>query len=146
MTLLDVNVLIALCDVDHEHHADAIGWFETNAHLGWSSCPLTQNAVMRIMSNKKYPNPRPLQAIIDQLSHLCASQHHAFWADDLSIMDSDKFHHMHLLSHLQITDIYLLGLAIHNRAAFLTIDAKIPLNAVVGAKKNHLINLLKPNQ
>jgi hypothetical protein len=48
--LLDVNVLIALCDARHEHHELAARWFVAHAARGWASCPLTQNGAIRIMS------------------------------------------------------------------------------------------------
>jgi predicted nucleic acid-binding protein len=40
--LLDVNVLIALLDATHIHHASARAWLEANIEQGWASCPLTQ--------------------------------------------------------------------------------------------------------
>ncbi len=57
--LLDVNVLIALLDPDHVHHRSATGWLVQNLHLGWASCPLTQNGCIRIMSQPAYPNGAP---------------------------------------------------------------------------------------
>jgi uncharacterized protein len=43
--LLDVNVLIALLDVDHSLHRRAGEWFEAAARAGWASCPITQNGI-----------------------------------------------------------------------------------------------------
>ena len=54
--LLDVNVLIALLDPDHSLHQRAREWFSRNAPGGWTSCPLTQNGCVRIMSHPGYPN------------------------------------------------------------------------------------------
>jgi predicted nucleic acid-binding protein len=53
--LLDVNVLIALLDSDHVHHARARAWLKENIRHGWASCPLTQNGCIRIMSQPGYP-------------------------------------------------------------------------------------------
>jgi len=55
--LLDVNVLIALHDADHVHHARAGQWFEVNGKSGWASTPLTQNGCLRIMAQAGYSNP-----------------------------------------------------------------------------------------
>ena len=56
--LLDVNVLIALLDSAHIHHAQTMTWLSGNITSGWASCPLTQNGCIRIMSQPGYPNAR----------------------------------------------------------------------------------------
>lgn len=58
--LFDVNVLIALHDREHVHHALAAQWLESNIEHGWASCPLTQNGCLRMMSQPGYSNPLPL--------------------------------------------------------------------------------------
>jgi predicted nucleic acid-binding protein len=63
--LLDVNVLIALLDSDHVHHARARAWLKENIRHGWASCPLTQNGCIRIMSQPGYPNALPATAVAD---------------------------------------------------------------------------------
>ncbi len=50
--LLDVNVLIALLDAGHVHHATASVWLYANVEKGWASCPLTQNGCLRILRLK----------------------------------------------------------------------------------------------
>jgi hypothetical protein len=55
----DINVLVALLDLDHVHHARARSWLQREASSGWASCPLTQNGCVRIMAQPKYPNPLP---------------------------------------------------------------------------------------
>jgi predicted nucleic acid-binding protein len=47
--LLDVNVLIALLDRRQVHHKQAHAWFAASHAAGWATCPLTQNAVLRIL-------------------------------------------------------------------------------------------------
>jgi uncharacterized protein len=51
----DVNVLIALLDPDHSLHERARAWFSRNAPRGWTSCPITQNRCVRIMSHPRDP-------------------------------------------------------------------------------------------
>ena len=58
--LLDVNMLIALLDEEHEKHAAATHWFNNNAITGWASCPITENGCLRIMSQGGYPNLLPI--------------------------------------------------------------------------------------
>jgi predicted nucleic acid-binding protein len=55
IALLDVNLLIALFDPAHVHHEAAHGWFARNGKDCWATCPLTENAFVRILSNPAYP-------------------------------------------------------------------------------------------
>ena len=54
--LLDVNVLIALIDPAHVQHDAAHDWFGRLGHLAWATCPLTENGLLRIVGNPRYPN------------------------------------------------------------------------------------------
>ncbi|PJN94116.1 VapC toxin family PIN domain ribonuclease, partial [Amaricoccus sp. HAR-UPW-R2A-40] len=54
--LLDVNVLIALTDPAHVAHDDAHVWFAETGRHAWATCPITENGVLRILGNPKYPN------------------------------------------------------------------------------------------
>ena len=54
--LLDVNALIALVDAQHVHHDLAHHWFSRHAPAGWATSPLTQNALLRILGNRRCPN------------------------------------------------------------------------------------------
>ena len=56
--LLDVNVLVAVLDPEHVKHVAAYDWFGENLATGWASCPLTENACLRVMTNPRYPNPK----------------------------------------------------------------------------------------
>ena len=58
-SLFDVNVLIALLDAAHVHHARATQWLGENIRHGWASCPLTQNGCIRILAQPNYPNSVP---------------------------------------------------------------------------------------
>ena len=55
--LLDINVIIALLDANHVMHACARRWLERELETGWASCPVTQNGVLRILSQPAYPTP-----------------------------------------------------------------------------------------
>ena len=142
ISLLDVNVLIALCDGRHEHHLSAAQWFVDNAANGWASCPLTQNGAIRIMSTPAYPGARPVSQVLEQVKALCASAHHHFWSDAVSLTDERILNAAHLLGHRQLTDAYLLALAVHGGGQLVTLDGAIPLKAVHGAKANSLVRLI----
>ncbi len=139
--LLDVNVLIALHDRDHVHHERAAEWLLAHASKAWASCPLTQNGCLRIMSHPAYPSSRPLVALMNMLRRSTSTPAHEFWSDDTSILDARHFHQAHMHSHRQITDIYLLALAVKNGGRLVSFDIRIPLTAVPGAGPAHLIAL-----
>lgn len=139
--LLDVNVLIALLDADHSVHARAMTWFASHAKVGWASCPITQNGCTRIMSHPGYPNPLPVRAIMDRLAEASASTFHEFWADDISLLDAKVARSARIHGPRQITDVYLLALAVRHGGRFVTFDASVPREAVVGADEAHIVVL-----
>ena len=139
--LLDINVLIALHDRDHVHHSHATSWLAANIKHGWASCPLTQNGCLRIMSQDGYSNPQPLSVLMPMLLHSTSDAHHHFWSDDISLLDAARFNHGFTHSPRQLTDLYLLGLAVKQGARLVTFDKRIPLSAVRGASPRHLVTL-----
>lgn len=139
--LLDVNVLIALLDADHSLHARASEWFAGRARSGWASCPLTQNGCARIMSHPGYPNALPVRAVMQRLGEAVASPLHEFWPDDVSLLDAGVADSARVHGPRQITDVYLLALAVRHRGQFATFDAAISLEAVRHAQKRHLLVL-----
>jgi toxin-antitoxin system PIN domain toxin len=118
-----------------------MGWFTEHAEKGWASCPITQNGCVRIMSNSGYPNALPLQAVVKHLSDACAEHVHEFWADELSLLDSELIDATRIHGPRQLTDIYLLALAVEHKAKFVTFDGKIPLTAVRKARPENLLVL-----
>jgi toxin-antitoxin system PIN domain toxin len=139
--LLDVNVLIALSDAHHVHHNPAKRWLMAHATEGWASCPLTQNGAVRILSQPNYTNPRPLSDVLTQVTGMCRGDGHQFWADDITILDPKLFNHGHVHGHRQLTDVYLLGLAMYHQGCFVTLDGQIPLSSVKGAQPHHLVKI-----
>ena len=139
--LLDVNVLIALHDQDHVHHRQAAQWLTQHAQLGWASCPITQNGCLRIMSQPGYPNAQPLAVLIAMLQGSTQAPQHAFCPDDVSALDAGTFEHRHMHSARQLTDLYLLSLAVRRGGRLVTFDQRIPLSAVRGARTEHLLVL-----
>ena len=139
--LLDINVLIALHDRDHVHHVRAATWFEANIAHGWASCPLTQIGCLRIMNQPGYSSPQPLAALMAMLQSSTRATVHEAWFDDISILDAERFQHAHMHGHRQLTDLYLLGLAVKNRGRLASFDQRIPMSAVHGARPEHLVTL-----
>lgn len=139
--LLDVNVLIALLDADHLHHARTTAWLSDNLAAGWASCPITQNGCIRIMSQPAYPNSRPVRAVAERLAEAAAAPEHEFWADDISLLAPGLLTWDRVLGARQVTDLYLLALAVRHRGRFVTLDGGIPLQAVPGADQSNSLVL-----
>ena len=139
--LLDVNVLIALLDADHSLHARATQWFALHARRGWASCPITQNGCARIMSHPGYPNALPVRAIMERLTEASSSTYHEFWPDDISLLDAQIADSARIHGPRQLTDLYLLALAVRHSGRYVTFDSSVSLSAILGAEKKHLVAL-----
>ena len=139
--LLDVNVLIALLDSDHSLHARATEWCVDHARAGWASCPITENGCMRIMSHPGYPNPVPVRAVMERLRGAGASPVHEFWPDDISLLDARVADSTRIHGPRQLTDLYLLALAVRHRGQLVTFDSSVSRDAVMGAERRHILAL-----
>lgn len=137
--LLDVNLLVALFDPDHIHHELAHDWFADHRRDGWATCPITENGFVRVLSNSTYGAAlqRP-SGLLDRLRRFCAGEHHRFWPASVSLRDDKLFTAALVRGHRQVTDVYLLGLAVRMKGRLATFDATIPRNAVVGATADHV--------
>jgi toxin-antitoxin system PIN domain toxin len=139
--LLDVNVLIALLDGSHVHHALVTEWLVKTLAKGWASCPVTQNGCIRILSQPGYPNSVPAVQVAERLTDATQHSSHAFWADSISLLQPGRLTWDQVLSSRHVTDAYLLALAVEHGGRFVTLDRGIPLGAVAGALPKHLLVL-----
>lgn len=139
--LLDVNVLIALLDADHLHHQRASTWLAENLEAGWASCAITQNGCVRIMSQPSYPGSLPAARVADRLRDATATAHHRFIDDAPSLLDVERFDTGQLLGHRQVTDAWLLGLAVAHGLRFVTFDGHVAIRVVRGARAEHFLAL-----
>ncbi len=140
VALLDVNVLVALFDVGHPMHTNAHDWLSRNRKYGWATCPLTINGCVRILSNPAYTRAKAtLGVAAEDLRVACSAADHEFWADSVSILDESLFRTGAVAGHKNITDVYLLGLAVRNHGRLATFDRSIPLKAVHGAEPRNLV-------
>jgi toxin-antitoxin system PIN domain toxin len=139
--LLDVNVLIALIDPVHVQHDAAHAWFAAHGQRSWATCPLTENGVLRIVGNARYPNsPGTPAAVAPLMAGLRSLPGHVFWTDDISLLDPEKFDTARLLTTGQVTDSYLLALARFHGGQLATFDRRLVADAVLdGAGSLHLI-------
>lgn len=134
-------MLIALIDPGHVSHDDAHRWFEASGQSAWATSPITENGVIRIVGNPKYPNSPGSPAIVAEIIRtLRALSGHRFWPDDISLAGSNDLDVAKILTPAQVTDTYLLALAKAHGGTLATFDRKLSAAAVKGGKSAlHLI-------
>ncbi|MGL5859383.1 MAG: type II toxin-antitoxin system VapC family toxin [Angustibacter sp.] len=137
--LLDVNVLLALLDSDHVDHSRASAWLDQEITGGWASCAITQNGFVRVISQPRYPSPVPPHEAIALLRSAAAGQHHEFWPCDVSLLDAATVESARLHGPRQVTDAYLLALAVRHGGRFVTFDQALSPSAVAGVTEASLV-------
>ena len=139
--LLDVNVLIAQIDPGHVAHDDAHVWFAARGAAAWATCPLSENGVIRIVGNPRYPNSPGSPAIVAEIvGKLRKLPGHVFWSDDVSLVGDAAVDAGKILTSVQVTDTYLLALAKAHGGQLATFDRKLSTLAVKQGKAAlHLI-------
>ena len=137
--LLDVNVWVALFDDAHVASAQANALIDTPG-VAIATCPLVENGVIRVLNIPSYGRRGALglQRVRAQLVHACQSLDHEFWPDDVTLRDDNAVDFNRVHGHNQVTDLYLLALAVKHAGTLVTFDQNIPLNAVHGAAAHHL--------
>jgi len=124
--LLDVNVLVALVRSEHVSHEIVQSWFGRHSRQGWATCPFTESGMVRIISNPAFSSTalspqQALKLLLENLSH----RHHEFWPDTLGFDHAIAPFRDRVVRHGQITDAYLLGMAIHKGGTLVTLDRGI---------------------
>lgn len=130
--LLDISILIALCDPNHVAHERVTLWFEETGGKAWVSCPITENGFVRIISSPSYPGlSGSVPVAAELLRRLRRHRGHHFWADDYSITNR-IVDLRRIAGPKQVTDLYLLGLAAQRKGKFSSLDLTIPAKLVQG--------------
>ena len=136
--LLDTNLLIALAWPNHVHHIEAQRWFAQAKAAGFRTCPITETGFVRISSNPSFTPeaviPGEALALLERIRSLPG---HGFWPDDLPIDAALK--PGRIVGHRQVTDGYLLALAISHGGILATLDRGA---AVLAGKDRDFLELL----
>ena len=105
----------------------------------WATCPLTENAFVRVLSNPAYPGRgTTIEDAVSRLRTFCSVQEDQFWPDSVSIQGRGRVRWNHVQGYRQIAYVYLLALAVSNRGRLATFDSTISLKAVEGATAENL--------
>lgn len=140
--LLDVNVWVALLDEAHVFHAQALAFIERR-RVQIATCPLVENGVVRVLNLPGYSQFGPVgfDVVARKLAEICAAVDHTFWPDDVSLRTPGMVNWPRVIGHNQITDLYLLALAVAHDGCLVTLDHRVAPTTIVGAGDRHLLLL-----
>jgi len=129
-SLLDVNVLVASSDLEHVAYRKVHAWLQATGSRAWATCPLTQSGFVRIISNPRFhPKRVEVAEALGLLADITQRPGHRFWPLDISFVEAVQPFRDRVIGCQQVTDAYLLGLAIRNRGCLVTLDRGIEMLA-----------------
>ncbi len=135
--LLDVNAVIALLTEDHVHHRRMKDWFQMPA-LQWALCAFTEAGVLRYLTRPK-PLGISMKVAISILANLAQEPGYHYQAIRTDWKTLTHPFAKLIFGHNQITDAYLLGLAIQEDLVLVTFD-KAMLH-MAGEHRQHVLLL-----
>ena len=138
-------MLVALLRPAHEAHARAVAWFAHVPGREWATCPITESGLTRILSNRAFSRdcltPWEAQAL---LAANTRAAEHEFWPDDLPCTEALEPLRGRLLGHRQVTDAYLLALALRRGAQLATLDRGVAeLVPASSPQRNSIVLVVK---
>jgi toxin-antitoxin system PIN domain toxin len=137
--LVDVNALIAFLDEDHIHHELAKQWFQSPG-LHWSICPFVEAGLLRHLVRPR-TGGLSIAAATQALSRLRQWPGYRYQPIDSDWQTLTQPFAKRLFGHRQITDAFLLGLAIRHGLILVTFDRA--MLHLAGEYTNHIL-LLEP--
>lgn len=140
--LVDLNVLIALTDSEHIHRQKAERWFLSEGRDNWGLCPLTEAGFIRITTSLATQRSAiTIDRAISILQALRAHPGYRYWpiTDAESWVAVTAGFAARISGHQQITDAYLLGLAIKKNGVLVTFDRGLRYMAGPEYSRNLLI-------
>jgi toxin-antitoxin system PIN domain toxin len=122
--LLDVNVLVALTARSHVHHRLVKEWFYASPTLRWDICAFTEAGFLRNATA-----PRSGQITMSEateiLKHLAQHPGYRYLPIDVDWQTLCSPFFPRLYGTKQVTDAYLLGLAVREGLVLVTMDKAI---------------------
>jgi hypothetical protein len=138
--LLDLNVLIALTDDEHRHYQRANQWFDSLGREEWGICPLTEAGFIRLTTNPATgPMFSTFAKAIAVLKDLATQPGYRYWPIFDPWVAVTACFASRITGHQQITDAYLLGLAVKENGVLVTFDRGLKYLAGPEFRNNLLI-------
>lgn len=140
--LPDVDVWVALLDEAHVFHTQALDFIQRK-RLKIAICALVENGVVRVVNLPRYSRLGPVgfAPVADKLAEICASLEHESWPCEVSLREAGLVNWPRVMGHDQITDVYLLALAVARGGCLVTLDHGVAITTVPGAVARHLDHL-----
>lgn len=138
--LLDLNVLIALTDDSHQHYKRAWDWLRIPGQQSWGICPLTESGYVRVTTNPAaHSGARTLAKSSAVLTELTREPGYCYWPISESWATLTAPFADRIFGHQQVTDAYLLGLAIKEDGVLVTFDRGLKYMAGPEFSRNLLV-------
>jgi toxin-antitoxin system PIN domain toxin len=139
--LLDASVLIPLLWPRHKHQQTVRAWFQKNAAQSFASCSLTQAGFVRLTSSLDVMGEKYSLLEAKELLWAFTNQSaHTFWPTNLSLFEAMAPFEKRMQGSKQITDAYLLGIAISHGGKFATVDRAV--KSLAGPKFAGMVELV----
>jgi toxin-antitoxin system PIN domain toxin len=131
-------VLIALIDKNHVLYTKATEWFDTSGHRDWGVCAFAEAGLLRLLTNPKVGS-LSIEVASDVLATLIDHPGYRFWPmeEDWATLAAPFIERV--FGHQQITDAYLLGLAVKEDGILVTMDKAIKYLAGTKYSRNVLL-------
>jgi toxin-antitoxin system PIN domain toxin len=140
--LLDVNCLIALIDRDHRHYRSMHRWFDEAGHKDWGVCPFTEAGFVRVTTNPSYgPTLRTIEQATAILGELARARGYRYWPMERPWAVLTEPFGGRIFGHQQVTDAYLLGMAVQQGGVLVTFDKGV--GYLAGAEYGRHVLLLE---
>jgi uncharacterized protein len=138
--LLDLNVVIALTEEEHTHFDRAQRWFNTLQGRSWGTCPITDAGYIRLATS---PAARigsgSFSTAVSVLVDLAGRPGYTFWPIREGWTQLTAPFAKRIFGYQQVTDAYLLGLAIKEDGVLVTFDKGIKYMAGSQFSRNVLL-------
>ena len=135
--LLDVNVLVALAEEEHVHHKKVIDWFKTGGR-DWGMCAFSEAGLLRSLSNPAI-GKITIQEATAVVGSLTRHPGYRYWPISSGWIELTEPFRERAFGHQQVTDAYLLGLAVKRNGILVSMDKGIKYLAGPKFSRNLLI-------
>lgn len=122
--LFDVNVLVALTDKSHIHHSLVTRWFNDEGSKNWGVCSFTEAGFLRVVTRPAIGALR-MEEATEILRRHASHPGYRFWTTFAPWISLSAPFEDRIFGHQQITDVYLLGLAVKEGGVLVTLDKAI---------------------
>lgn len=137
--LPDVNVLLALADRRHVGHRAASSWLRRIGNSEFCLCPITESGFVRLAASPQVGR-RELSEAIALLKEMARMPSYRYLPIRDSWLNLVEPFSSRLHGYRQVTDAFLLGLAIRHKAVLITLDQHI--HALAGQEFQQHIHTL----